>query len=124
MLQGGIALLIRAGKDPEFLTGLIDGGPATSGTPAGAFTMALRSADAAGDRRTLFSAPSVTLDAAAVTAGLGITADLNPSVLFKLEDGRLHIASDDADGFLGPFFRRTASRRRWTWRRAGRTATA
>ena len=58
MLQGGIALLIRAGKDPEFLTGLIDGGPAASGTPAGAFTMALRSADAAGGRQTLFSAPS------------------------------------------------------------------
>jgi uncharacterized protein DUF6603 len=101
MLQGGIALLIRAGRDPEFLTGLMDGGPGASGTPAGAFTMALRSADAAGGRRSLFSAPSVTLDAAAITAGLGITADLNPSVLFKLEDGQLHIASDDADGFLG-----------------------
>ena len=101
LLQGGIALLLRAGKDPEFLTGLIDGGPATSGPPAGAFTMALRSADAAGGRQTLFSAPSVTFDAAAITAGLGITTDLNPSVLFKLEDGRLHIASDDADGFLG-----------------------
>ena len=101
LLQGGIALLLRAGKDPEFLTGLIDGGAAAPGTPAGAFTMALRSADAAGGRRTLFSAPSVTFDAAAVTAGLGITADLNPSVLVKVEDGRIHIASDDADGFLG-----------------------
>jgi hypothetical protein len=101
LLQGGIALLLRAGKDPEFLTGLIDGGPAASAPPAGAFTMALRNADAAGGRRTIFSAPSVTFDAAAITAGFGITTDLNPSALFKLEDGRLHIASDDADGFLG-----------------------
>ncbi len=101
LLQGGIALLLRAGKDPEFLTGLIDGGPAASGPPAGAFTLALRNADAAGGRRTIFSAPSVTFDAAAITAGFGITTDLNPSALFKLEDGRLHIASDDADGFLG-----------------------
>ena len=100
LLQGGIAVLLRAGKDPEFLTGLIDGGPAAPGTP-GAFTMALRSIDAAGARRTIFSAPSVTFDAAAVTAGLGITADLNPSVLFKVEDGRIHIASGDADSFLG-----------------------
>src|SRR5215203_4251867 len=101
LLQGGIALLLRAGKDPEFLTGLIDGGPAAPGAPGGAFTMALRSADAAGKRRTLFSAPSVTLDAAAVTAGLSITTDLVPAALLKLEDGRRHIASDDADGFLG-----------------------
>ncbi len=100
-LEGGIALLIRAGQDPKFLTGLIDGGPGTSGSLSGAFTMALRSADAAGGRQTLFSAPSVVFDAAAVIAGLGITADLDPSILFKLEDGRIHIASDGADGFLG-----------------------
>ena len=100
MLQGGIALLLRAGKDPEFLTGLIDGG-AVPGPPPGAFTMALRTADPAGGRRTIFSAPSVTLDAAAVSAGLGVTTDLNPSLQLKLEDGRLHVASDDADGFLG-----------------------
>ena len=100
LLQGGIALLLRAGKNPEFLTGLIDGGAAAPGTPGGAFTMALRSADAGGKRRGIFSAPSVTLDAAAVSGGLGITADLNPSALFKLEDGQFHIASDGADGFL------------------------
>ena len=100
MLQGGIALLLRAGKDPEFLTGLIDGG-AVPGPPPGAFTMALRTADPAGGRRTIFSAPSVTLDAAAGSAGFGVSTDLNPSLLFKLEDGRLHVASDDADGFLG-----------------------
>ena len=45
--------------------------------------------------------PSVVFDAAAVTAGFGITTDLNPSVLIKLEDSRIHVASDDADGFLG-----------------------
>ena len=100
-LEGGIALLIRAGQDPKFLTGPIDGGPGTSGSLSGAFTMALRNADAAGGRQTLFSVPSVVFDAAAVTAGLGITADLDPSILFKLEDGRIHIASDGADGFLG-----------------------
>ena len=83
LLQGGIALLLRAGKDPEFLTGLIDGGPATSSPPAGAFTMALRNADAAGGRRTIFSAPSVTFDAAAITAGFGITTDLNPSAALQ-----------------------------------------
>jgi hypothetical protein len=77
-LEGGIALLIRAGQDPKFLTGLIEGGPGTSGSLSGAFTMALRSADAAGGRQTLFSAPSVVFDAAAVIAGLGITADLDP----------------------------------------------
>ena len=99
-LQGGIALLLRAGKDPEFLTGLIDGEAGSSGEPSATFTMALRSADASGGRQTLFSAPNVTVDAAAMSAGLGLGADLNPSARFRLEDGRIHIAADDADGFL------------------------
>jgi hypothetical protein len=102
-LQGGIALLLRAGQDPEFLTGLLDTvDTGTPGAPAAAFTMALRSAAADGGRQTLFSAPNVVIDAAAVTAGIGITAgpDLNPSFLFKVEDGRIHVAPDDADGFL------------------------
>ena len=94
-------MLLRAGKDPEFLTNLLDGATGTPGSPAGALTMALRTARADGGRQTLFSAPSVVFDAAAVTAGIGITTDLNPSVLVKLEDGKVLVASDDADGFLG-----------------------
>ena len=100
-LESGIGVLLRAGKDPEFLTNLLDGATGTPGAPAGALTMALRTARADGGRQTLFSAPSVVFDAAAVTAGIGITTDLNPSVLVKLEDGKIHVASDDADGFLG-----------------------
>lgn len=99
-LQGGIALLLRAGRDPELLTGLIDGDPGTPGTLAGAFTMALRNASTDGTRQTLFSAPSVTVDAAALAAGLAIGTDLDPAVVVKVEDGRVHVASDDADGFL------------------------
>ena len=38
------ALLLRAGKDPEFLTDLLDGATGTPGAPAGALTMALRTA--------------------------------------------------------------------------------
>ena len=100
MLEGGIAILLRAGRDPEFLTNLIDGGAATPGAPEGALTMALRVAQADGTRQTLFSAPSLTVDAAAVTAGIGVTTDLNPAAVFKLEDGRVQLSSKDADGFL------------------------
>jgi hypothetical protein len=100
LLQGGIAILLRAGRDPQFLTNLLDGGPGTPGAPEGALTMALRVADPAGARQTLFTAPSVVFDAAAIAAGLGITADLNPSVHLKLEDGRIKIGSEGADGFL------------------------
>ena len=99
-LQGGIALLLRAGKDPEFLTGLIDGEAGASGEPSAAFTMALRTADAAGGRQTLFSAPSVTVDAAAVTAGLGIAPTSIRRCSSVSKTGASTVAADDADGFL------------------------
>jgi hypothetical protein len=101
-LQGGIALMLRAGNAPSVLTGLFGGGDAAPGA-LGDITMMLRAGAAAGQRKTLFSAPSMVVDAAAFSAGLSIStggADLNPALLARIEDGRIRLASDDADGFI------------------------
>lgn len=99
-LQGGLALILRAGRDPELLTGLIE--TTGDGSPAASFGLALRYAASAGKRHVLFSAPGLFVDAAAVTAGVGVTAgaSLNPSLTAGIEDGRVRVVPDRADGFL------------------------
>jgi hypothetical protein len=50
----------------------------------------------------LFSAPAVTIDAAAVSAGVGVTAgaSVDPAGQVSIEDCRIRIAAPGADGFL------------------------
>ena len=126
LLQGGIALLLRAGKDPEFLTGLIDGGPAhvRSRPPARSRWRSAALTRPVDDRRSSRRRAS-TFDAAAITAGLGITTDLNPSAALQARRRpHPHRVGRRRRVSRRPFFRRTASRPRSIWRRAGRIATA
>lgn len=100
-LAGGVALLLRAGQDPAFRTGLLR--PA-SGPPAGTLTLSLRH-EAAGNEapHTLLSLPGVTLEARALSIGLGIEvgSSVNPAIAARLEGGRLRIVPDGSgDGFL------------------------
>ena len=99
-LQGGLALILRAGRDPELLTGLIE--TTGSGSPATSFSLSLRNAAPPGKRHELFSAPGLFVDAAAITAGVGVTAGagLNPSLIVGIEDGRVRVVPDRGDGFL------------------------
>src|SRR4030095_951763 len=80
-LQGGLGLILRAGHDTALLTGLIE--PSSNGSGAASFDLSLRSAASAGERQMLLSAPSLLVDAAAVTAGVGVTAraTLDPSLM-------------------------------------------
>jgi hypothetical protein len=99
-LEGGLALVLRAGRDPQLFTGLLD--TPDRGSPTASFALALRHAASAGKRHVLFSAPGLFVDAAAVTAGVGVTAgaSLNPSLITGIEDGRVRVVPDRADGFL------------------------
>jgi hypothetical protein len=99
-LQGGLALILRAGRDPELLPGLFEA--PGEGTPPTSFDLVLRNAAATGERFALFSAPGLSIDAAAVTAGFRITAGAspNPTLSAGIEDGRVQVVPDRADGFL------------------------
>ncbi|MFN8473509.1 MAG: DUF6603 domain-containing protein [Anaerolineae bacterium] len=98
-LQGGVALLLRPGQDPKLLTGLLDTG--SGGSPDAMFVLALRHTAPDGERVVLFSAPGLTIDAAAVSAGVGVTGgDINPALTGSIEDGRIRVAPDPSDGFL------------------------
>jgi hypothetical protein len=96
-VQGGVALLLRAGLDAELLTGLVD--PAIGSSPV-SFGLALRHAAAEDGRQVLFSASALSIDAAAITAGVGVTSSLDPSLRLGIEDGQIRVAADRADGFL------------------------
>lgn len=93
-VQGGMALLLRAGAAPEIVTGL-HGVPARGSTTA-SFGLSLRSAARAGGRHVLLSVPGLRLDAAAVSGGVGI----DPLVVARLDDGRIRVTPDRSDGFL------------------------
>ena len=97
-IQGGVALVLRAGADPDIKTGLIR--PA-SGTP-GRVGLALQLAAGEDSRQVLFDLPGLRLDAAGLTAGigLGIGPMLNPTLTAGLQDGRLAVVPDRSDGFL------------------------
>ena len=103
-LQGGLALILRAGRDPTLLTGLFvppDDGDATPPAPV-SFGLSLRNSAAAGGRLALFSAPGLSVDAAAITTGLGITPgdSPNPSLTASIQDGRVRLVPGRPDGFL------------------------
>src|SRR5215470_6164842 len=99
-VQGGVAVLLRAGRDPQIVTGLLDA--LQSGAPPAAFSLTLRAAAPAGERYVLVSAPDLTIDAAALSAGVGVTvdSDLDPSLAATIEDGRILLKPDSADSFL------------------------
>jgi hypothetical protein len=99
-LQGGLTLLLRAGNDPELRTGLFE--PSGEGAPPASFGLGLRAAAPAGGRLTLFTGPGLSVDAAAVTAGLGVSAgaDPNPTLTAGVVDGRVHLVPARSDGFL------------------------
>lgn len=99
-LEDGIALVLRGGRDPELITGLLD--TPAPGTPSAAFELGLRVAKPEGGRVPLLSTGPLSLDAAAVVAALGVNAngDVDPFVRAAIEDGRLHVAPDRGDGFL------------------------
>jgi hypothetical protein len=95
----GLALVLRAGADPELVSNLL--ATPTSGSTDASLGLLLRYTASTGARHVLFSAPGLALDAAAVTAGIGVSAgDLDPAATMGIEDGRLHVAPDRADGFL------------------------
>lgn len=99
-VQSGMALLIRAGSDPELKTGLLDA-PAAA-TASSSLGLTLRVADPEGGRLALFSGASVKLDVAALRAGIGFTggSELDPTLRAGIDDGRLTIAPDPDDGFM------------------------
>ena len=98
-LAGGVVLLLRPGAEPELRTGMFG---APGGGPEVGFTLSVRSVAPAGGRTVLFSAPAVTIDAAAVSAGIGVTAGagLDPALRLSIEDCRVRVAPPAADGFL------------------------
>jgi hypothetical protein len=103
-LQGGLALILRAGRDPALLTGLFvppDDGDATPPAPV-SFGLSLRNSAAAGGRLALFSAPGLSVDAAAITTGLGIMPgdSPTPSLTASIQDGRVRLAPGRPDGFI------------------------
>ena len=99
-VQGGVSLMLRAGRDPELKTGLLE--PPPSGAPPAAFALTVRSAAPEGNRNVLFSGPGLLVDAVAVKAGVGVSADsnLDPTLTAGVEGGRIRIAPENPDGFL------------------------
>ncbi|MFN8499163.1 MAG: DUF6603 domain-containing protein [Anaerolineae bacterium] len=98
-LQGGLALMLRPGQDPRLLTGLL--GTGAGGGSDATFALALRHAALGDERVALFSAPGLTIDAAAVSLGVGVAGgDINPALTGSIEDGRIRVAPDASDGFL------------------------
>lgn len=97
-IQGGLALLLRAGQSPELKTGLIR---PTAGDP-GQVALSLRFAADTDNRQVLLDLPGLRLDAASVSvgAGLGVGEALNPTFVAGMEDGRLTVAPARDDGFL------------------------
>jgi hypothetical protein len=103
-LEGGVALTLRAGSQPQLLTGVLDqpdGGTSGSSSTA-SFALSLRKAAPPGKRLELFSAFCLHFDTAAITLGLGVDAHegLNPALVANIEDGRILIVADQSDGFL------------------------
>jgi hypothetical protein len=97
-LQGGVALLLRAGRDPEVVTGLISPG----GGAGGSFGLSLRNEAPGDERQTIFALPGLRFDARAVSAGVGVdlAPPVDPMLVLEIEDGRVTIEPDRADGFL------------------------
>ena len=102
-LERGFALVLRPDRDPQFVNGLVPFADAISESPAPSFGLGLRLTPPAGDeRQRLFSAPGISLEAKAITIGMSVTAgaNLNPELRAGIEDGRIRVAPDRADGFL------------------------
>jgi hypothetical protein len=100
-VETGLALLLRAGRDAQLLTGLLDApGASTSDSN---LAMTLKFADPDGGRLMLFSAAGLSLDVASLSAGIAFTGGtaLDPALRAGLEDGRLTLTADPDDGFLG-----------------------
>ena len=99
-LQGGVAVLLRAGKDPQVITGLLD--ELQSGTAPAEFSLMLRAAAPAGERYTILSAPDLTIDAAALSAGGGLTigSDIDPTLTAKVDDARILVKPQSPDSFI------------------------
>src|SRR5262245_1979133 len=99
-LQGGVAVLLRAGKDPQVITGLLD--ELQSGTAPAEFSLILRAAAPAGERYTILSAPDLTIDAAALSAGGGLTigSDIDPTLTAKVDDARILVKPESPDSFI------------------------
>src|SRR4029077_2504088 len=91
-------VLLRAGKDPQVITGLLDELP--SGTAPAEFSLMFRAA--AGERYTILSAPDLTIDAAALSAGGGLTigSDLDPTLTAKVDDARILVKPQSPDSFI------------------------
>jgi hypothetical protein len=100
-VETGLALLLRAGRDAELLTGIIDTPGASTADSKLALT--LKFADPDGGRLTLLSVEGITFDVASVSAGIGFTGGsaLDPSLGAGIDDGRITIKADPDDGFLG-----------------------
>lgn len=99
-IESGLALILRAGQEPELLSGLLE--PPAGAAPPPAFALALRHSAPAGERQVLFSAPGLQVDAAAIVAGGGASAGsgINPSLSAAIEDGRIKLVPERSDGFL------------------------
>jgi hypothetical protein len=99
-LQGGVAVLLRAGKDPQVITGLLD--ELQSGTAPAEFSLMLRAAAPAGERYTILSAPDLTIDAAALSGGGGLTigSDVDPTLTAKVDDACILVKPQSPDSFI------------------------
>ena len=97
-IQGGLALVLRAGAAPDLVTGLIRPAAGTTGRVG----LALELEASEDNRQVLFDLPGLRLDAAALIAGvgLGVGPVLNPTLTAGLQDGRLAVVPDRSDGFL------------------------
>ena len=99
-LEGGLALILRAGREPALLTGVL--GAPSGGSPTAAFAVTLRHAAREGERLELFSAPGLRFDAAALSAGVGVSAadGGDPALAAAVEGGQIRIDAERSNGFL------------------------
>lgn len=98
--QDGLALILRAGRDPELMAGMLD--PASAPMIGASFALTLRHAVTSGARQVLFSAPGLDIDVSAISAGVGVVAGsvAEPSLHAAIEGGRIRVSPDREDGFL------------------------
>jgi hypothetical protein len=98
-LESGVALVLRGGRDPEVVSGLVR--PA-SGETDGRLLLSLRNDAAADAPHVLLSLPGIRVAAASVTVGAGLAGEtpLDPAVAASVAGGVLELAPDTDDGFL------------------------
>lgn len=99
-IDDGLALVLRAGRDAQLFSGLIERSATTSSTAH--FKALLRHAAAAGTRQPILAAPGLLLDAAGFGAGIGVAAGsaLDPTLFATVEDAKLRLSPEGADGFV------------------------